>query len=333
MTIDIFCEVIDYYGDVAVAMRLALAVKAKKPAWVIRFFCNNYSFFNKLFNYDDTGSYRGIRLYNDDEAAKLNKADAAIEMLACQLPVGYQRPPLVINLEYFTAESWAGGYHLQPSLIGGGSKKYFFMPGVTNGTGGLVSNNTLNINKKNFFSMFNSQCLIFNLYASLYLYHYNIDELAAQPATAFFIVSPKPKLLPKNCIHLPHLYLSDYDKLVQLCDYNLVRGEDSLSRALLSGKPFLWQAYKQEEDYHLVKVKALLEWAAANPQLSSEQVALIKQFKETFITINNNGQLNLNFIEQNYAKLAGITQILTTAINSLGTQEDNLIDFISKNSK
>jgi hypothetical protein len=41
-------------------------------------------------------------------------------------------------------------------------------------------------------------------------------------------------------------------------DALFIRGEDSLSRACLSGIPFVWQAYPQEDDYQLVKVEALL---------------------------------------------------------------------------
>ena len=42
-------------------------------------------------------------------------------------------------------------------------------------------------------------------------------------------------------------------------DFLFVRGEDSLARACLSGIPFVWQAYVQDENYQLVKVNALLE--------------------------------------------------------------------------
>ena len=43
------------------------------------------------------------------------------------------------------------------------------------------------------------------------------------------------------------------------CSFLFIRGEESLSRACLSGIPFVWHAYVQTEEYQLVKVKALLE--------------------------------------------------------------------------
>jgi Uncharacterized protein conserved in bacteria len=58
---------------------------------------------------------------------------------------------------------------------------------------------------------------------------------------------------------LPFLSQENWDKMMCAQDLLFVRGEDSLSRACLCGKPFVWQAYVQDEDYQLVKVNALLQ--------------------------------------------------------------------------
>ena len=50
----------------------------------------------------------------------------------------------------------------------------------------------------------------------------------------------------------------EWDDLLYAMDALFIRGEDSLSRACLSGIPFVWQAYPQEDDYQRVKVEALL---------------------------------------------------------------------------
>ena len=57
---------------------------------------------------------------------------------------------------------------------------------------------------------------------------------------------------------LPFLVQNEWDDLLHAMDALFIRGEDSLSRACLSGIPFVWQAYPQEDDYQLVKVEALL---------------------------------------------------------------------------
>jgi hypothetical protein len=45
----------------------------------------------------------------------------------------------------------------------------------------------------------------------------------------------------------------DYDLLLQYCDLNLVRGEDSFVRAQLAGRPLIWDIYWQTDGAHLQK--------------------------------------------------------------------------------
>ena len=58
---------------------------------------------------------------------------------------------------------------------------------------------------------------------------------------------------------IPFLPQEEFDAFLLSMDFLFVRGEDSLARAALSSIPFVWQAYKQDENYQLVKVNALLE--------------------------------------------------------------------------
>jgi uncharacterized repeat protein (TIGR03837 family) len=51
------------------------------------------------------------------------------------------------------------------------------------------------------------------------------------------------------------------------CDLNLVRGEDSLVRALWAGEAFVWQIYPQHDDAHHSKLYAFLDWLEAPPTL------------------------------------------------------------------
>ena len=60
---------------------------------------------------------------------------------------------------------------------------------------------------------------------------------------------------------LPFTDQDHYDRLLWCCDLNLVRGEDSLVRALWSGRPLLWQPYPQDQGAHLDKLEALLNCA------------------------------------------------------------------------
>ena len=56
---------------------------------------------------------------------------------------------------------------------------------------------------------------------------------------------------------LPFVAQKDFDQLLWASDIAFVRGEDSAARAMIAGTPFLWHIYHQEDDVHMVKLKAL----------------------------------------------------------------------------
>ena len=57
---------------------------------------------------------------------------------------------------------------------------------------------------------------------------------------------------------IPFLAQDDYDRLLWACDFNFVRGEDSLVRAQWAARPFVWNAYPQAENAHALKQDAFL---------------------------------------------------------------------------
>ena len=69
---------------------------------------------------------------------------------------------------------------------------------------------------------------------------------------------------------LPFLSQMEYDRLLSLCDCNLVRGEDSFVRAQYAGHPLIWQLYPQEEHAHLAKMDAFLRLYASDGTVGRE---------------------------------------------------------------
>jgi uncharacterized repeat protein (TIGR03837 family) len=57
---------------------------------------------------------------------------------------------------------------------------------------------------------------------------------------------------------LPYLSHPAFDAMLGEQDLNLVRGEDSLIRAIWAGKAFLWQIYPQDDGVHHTKLEAFL---------------------------------------------------------------------------
>ncbi|MGK0674551.1 MAG: elongation factor P maturation arginine rhamnosyltransferase EarP [Halothiobacillaceae bacterium] len=210
--------------------------------------------------------------------------------------------PLWINLEYFSAEAWVAGCHGLPSMQRDGQVKYFFFPGIQPGTGGLLRERDLLAARDAFLADATLRarwCKAWGiptpveggLALSLFTYEHPtlpimLRELAEAPCPVTVYVPqgrtlnsmrdvfPEHTLAPgtsmiEGSLHLhiiPFLPQAEYDCLLWLCDVNFVRGEQSLTRALWSGKPFIWHVYPTEDMAHLDKLDAFLE-VYAGPSL------------------------------------------------------------------
>lgn len=149
MTWDLFCSVIDNYGDIGVTWRLArqLAVEHRLP---VRLWVDDLNAFRQLRPEIDPTLMEqqlagvSIRRWTTPMADAI-PGDVVIEALACNLPDCFidrmailQPPPVWLNLEYLSAEDWVNGVHGLPSPHPRlPLNKHFFMPGYTAGTGGL----------------------------------------------------------------------------------------------------------------------------------------------------------------------------------------------------
>ncbi|WP_414159692.1 elongation factor P maturation arginine rhamnosyltransferase EarP [Pseudomonas sp. BNK-45] len=146
---DIFCSVVDNYGDIGVTWRLARQLVAEHQC-AVRLWVDDLRAFERICPEIDTQRQRqeqdGVEVRHwsaqwQAEAA----ADVVIAAFACQLPHAYmeamadrERAPLWLNLDYLSAEDWVSGCHGLPSVKFRGVQKYFFFPGFQPGTGGLL---------------------------------------------------------------------------------------------------------------------------------------------------------------------------------------------------
>jgi uncharacterized repeat protein (TIGR03837 family) len=94
--------------------------------------------------------------------------------------------------------------------------------------------------------------------------HSRSPNLTAQGACQWFCLDQL------TVVRVPLMSQADYDRLLAQCELNLVRGEDSLVRAIWARRPFLWHVYPQEEQTHLVKLDAFVQRVLAPmPQAQS----------------------------------------------------------------
>ncbi len=197
----------------------------------------------------------------------------------------------VVNLEFLSAEDYARDFHLMPSATRSDRvRKTLFMPGFCPGTGGLIIDKTFQKAREAFLDPelrpeARKEALVLGglaweeAYAGLFwvsVFTYERDytrlvsDLAAWDRPILALVAPGrsagPFLAaweaagrPFPALALPFLPQEAWDRVLLASDLAIVRGEESLARAVLSGRPFLWHAYVQDQKHQLVKVEALLD--------------------------------------------------------------------------
>lgn len=339
-SIDIFCQVIDNYGDVGVAYRLAREFKRVYPNKKLRFVINQIEELNLIRKSEDIE----IILYKD--ISKIgNSADLIIESFGCEIPKEYmdkalKNSKLIINLEYFSAEKWVDDFHLQESFLGGNLKKYFFIPGLSEKSGGILLDNEflerkkkVEANKEYYLEKFGIKEK-YDLIGSVFSYEKNFDSLIEElkkldKKVILLILSEKTQ---KNFIKyfdngnnydkikfvkLPFFTYDKYEELLALCDFNLVRGEDSFVRALLLGKPFLWHIYPQDENTHIKKLESFLEKYCSNN----------KELKQTFINYNINKD-NFSYFFKNFKEIEKYNKNYANYLIKNCNLMEKLINFI-----
>jgi uncharacterized repeat protein (TIGR03837 family) len=152
---DIFCRVVDNFGDVAVSWRLARQV-AREHRKDVRLWLDDLTVLAKLRPEIDPAydlqRLDGVQVARIRDPFELDGvADVVVETFGCDPPESYvlamaarERKPRWINLEYLSAEEWVEGSHALPSpnprlpLV-----KHFFFPGFTPKTGGLLREESL----------------------------------------------------------------------------------------------------------------------------------------------------------------------------------------------
>jgi uncharacterized repeat protein (TIGR03837 family) len=315
---DIFCNVIDNYGDIGVCWRLAKQL-ANERNLNVRLWIDDLFSFAKLCPEVDVvlekQSCCGVEvcLWCKD-FLEVKPAIIVIEAFACQLPSNYieamlhaEHPPVWINLEYLSAEDWIQGCHALPSPHPSLQlTKYYFFPGFTDKTGGLLIENNLLARRDAFQSDVEQQRIFWEslgvemplndtLKVSLFAYEnaaltglFDIWTASTQP---LLCLVPEGRILPQLGAYfgdvspsvgseyvrgnlsvrvLPFVTQVNFDLLLWGCDVNFVRGEDSFVRAQWAGRPFIWQIYPQQDEVHHAKLAAFLNLYTAQLSKSAQ---------------------------------------------------------------
>ena len=202
-----------------------------------------------------------------------------------------ERTVHILMIDYLTAEKYAEDFHCLQSLTRSSKvQKVNFMPGFTEKTGGLIIDDpwkevpernpegpvlvfTYEKNWKSLASCLKSwssekgrkvyvaqgrgrQSFI-DAWNEVQLSEKSPDTWTKLPDLSYL---PRSEKKPEPLLEeLSYINQEQWDELMKGCSALVIRGEESMSRACLSGIPFIWHAYPQSDEYQLVKVRALLE--------------------------------------------------------------------------
>lgn len=279
---DLFCRVVDNFGDIGVCWRLAADLAARGHA--IRLWVDDPSALAWLA---PSGAPRVEVVRWTADAPPGEPGDVVIEAFGCDPPPGFvarmaamARPPAWINLEYLSAEDYVERSHRLPSPQHGGPgrglTKWFFYPGFTAATGGLLREAGLEaaqaafdapawLSEQGIAPQAGERLVSLFCYAGAPL-RALLDRLSEAPTLVLATPGHAAEGLsrvaapPGVRVHrLPWLSQPGYDRLLWSCDLNLVRGEDSFVRAQWAGVPFGWHIYPQHDGVHADKLDAFLD--------------------------------------------------------------------------
>lgn len=242
-------------------------------------------------------------------------------------------------------------------------QKTFFMPGFTSDTGGLIreqnlvqqhhqwqrQQQALRQQTLDAFDLENT----FGLWISLFCYQSSSltswlqtlangsepvlciapeGRMAAMLGPLYGLENcpPAGKILRKGALTVlihPFVSQQNYDRLLSLCDLNLVRGEDSFVRAQWAGKPFIWHIYPQHDDAHLTKLQAFLALFAVDDDNSPatqvwRELSLQWNLDDDIGNLWQNLRPNLPALLQStrnwQQKLAAMPDLTTALVRSAG---------------
>ncbi len=298
---DIFCHVVDNFGDIGICWRLASQLAARQQS--VRLWVDEPS----ALAWMAPAGCAGVQVLASSGAdVAYEPGDVVIAAFGCQLPpkvlaamvrAGQQRRRIVgwINLEYLSAEPYVAHSHGLASPVPGGAAagvhKWFFFPGFTADTGGLLREPDLLQRRLRFdrAAWLASQGIAWAGEPVVSLFCYEppvlgqwLDAMARSPRRLLVTdgragsalrgaLAAMPASWNRDqalkISFLPPLSQVEFDHLLWAADANFVRGEDSLVRALWSGAALVWQAYAQSDAAHHAKLDAFLDWLQAPASL------------------------------------------------------------------
>ena len=361
MEITVLCKVVDNFGDIGVNWRLAKKLKNLAPQNRINLIVDNLLSFNKICDQvkpnEALQEVCGIFVYDwnaydfcygEFSGEKNTRLQVILECFQCGRPDWMEKilfddelnhTVQIIMIDYLSAEDYAESFHKLQSLTRRGKvKKVNFMPGFTAKTGGLIIDQGWeDLTPRN-----ENGDILFFTYARNW--EPVVKAIRGVKACAGKKILCAAGAGQKSFVKawgeeegievLSFVNQTDWDKMMKNCSFLFIRGEESLSRACLTGIPFIWHAYPQSDEYQLVKVNALLErmrrhfseedfgkvaaaWQAINSPESGESNRMLEESVSTMLAMQNQLADGFREFALDLRKNGDLGQNLMTFINEI----------------
>ena len=290
---DIFCQVVDNHGDLGVCWRLAQ--RLGEMGHNVSLFIDDASALSWMAPDDHPNVHCKPWPTGSLESHIMSAPDVLIEAFGCEIPHNYlcelarvleqssiSKPWIWINLEYLSAEDYVERMHQMPSpVLSGplqGQTKWFFYPGFTQKTGGLLkryerpTGQEAGHSSTPYWVLFCYEPkalpeLIEQLRSRREGINLKVTAGRAQSAVRLTLREKGIEMESDSTLvrigqsqieFLPYLTQNAFDDLLAHSELNFVRGEDSWVRAIWAQKPFIWQIYPQSDQAHEAKLMAFL---------------------------------------------------------------------------
>ncbi len=282
--LDVFCQVIDHFGDAGVALRLARGLALRPQVGRVRIFCSDLPLLRLLAGADE----EGVTLSDWHAGTQAAPAPVVVAAFGCDLPEPYlarakNESRLVLHLDYLSAEPWVVGMHGLPSPYADSPlPRRFYMQSFLPGGGGVLGERPPGGEAAP------------SPQGPLRVLCYCYGDVDPRPLWAALDSRDQPwvvvvpagegqrrfiELLPNEGfiargqgwqrrlgrVALPaFLDQRRFDRLIRWADLALVRGEDSAAQAILAGRALGWQLYRQPLATRQEKLEAFLAVAAGH---------------------------------------------------------------------
>lgn len=283
---DFLVTAIDNFGDTGFALDLAERLLEKRPGWRIRFFSDDRKLFDRL----SAGRLpRGLEYAELAGYESVAPADRIASFFDRKLPeshvAAFPYPKKILQISYLRFDADAPGHPGVGSLdattyrIGKDTVTHLVPSPLAEGSGIVVdgdSSTTGTFRISDALVPIESVEEVRPVSESVPI----SDETVASDfvKTSAFCYEPTRKRLPEiekagerhlkiwefanpEAVRpLPFLRFDEYAAALRSFDANVVRGENSAIKAMLAGKPFLWDFYKESNGAHREKIADFLHF-------------------------------------------------------------------------